>query len=156
TDNWGFDADSELLAAAGYAVLRINYRGSGGFGRHFEAAGYRQWGRAMQDDISDATRWTIDERVADPARICIFGGSYGGYAALTGAFEDPDLYRCAIGYSGVYDLPLLFKSGEIANRRWGPSYLKEAVGVETDSLRALSPVYNAERIKAAVMLVHGE
>ena len=154
-DRWGFDREAQLLAAAGYAVLQVNYRGSGGYGRAFEAAGYREWGRAMQNDVTDATRWAIAEHIADPRRICIFGASYGGYAALTGAFEEPDLYRCAIGYSGVYDLPLMFEKGDVQAFRSGESYLRKTLGDDVEDLKSRSPAYNAARIKAKVMLVHG-
>jgi dipeptidyl aminopeptidase/acylaminoacyl peptidase len=121
-DVWGFDPEGQLLAAAGYAVLQVNFRGSGGYGRAFRQAGARQWGRSMQDDLTDATRWAIAEGIADAGRICIYGASYGAYAALTGAAREPDLYRCAIGYVGVYDLPLMHRRGDIqdskSGRRW--------------------------------------
>ena len=106
-DDWGYDPDVQVLAAHGYAVLQVNFRGSTGYGLDHETAGYRQWGLAMQDDLTDATRWAIGERIADPARICIYGASYGGYAALMGVAKEPDLYRCAVGYVGVYDLSLI-------------------------------------------------
>ncbi len=88
-DRWAFDPDAQLLAAAGYAVLQVNYRGSGNYGRAFREAGARQWGLTMQDDLSDATRWLIAEGIADRGRICIYGASYGAYAALTGVAKEP-------------------------------------------------------------------
>src|SRR5690606_10651105 len=108
-DRWGFDRDAQLLAAAGYAVLQVNFRGSGNYGRAFKQAGAQQWGRAMQDDVTDATLWAITQGHADPERICIYGASYGAYAALMGVVREPGLYRCAIGYVGVYDLPPMVK-----------------------------------------------
>ena len=153
-DMWGFQADVQMLAAAGYAVLQVNYRGSGGFGRHFEEKGFGEWGGAMQRDVTDATRWAIADGVADPARICIFGGSYGAYAALTGAFQDPDLYQCAIGYAGVYDLPLMFRSGDIPRRWLGRNYLRSTLPSD-ETLKARSPVFHADRITARVLLAHG-
>ena len=84
-DNWGFDPEIQMLAAAGYAVLQVNYRGSSQYGRAFSQAGAREWGGKMQDDITDATHWAIQQGIADAGRICIYGASYGGYAALMGA-----------------------------------------------------------------------
>ncbi|MEO6927411.1 MAG: alpha/beta fold hydrolase, partial [Rhodanobacter sp.] len=101
-DDWYYDPDVQALATRGYAVLQVNYRGSGGYGYAFEKAGWREWGGKMQDDVTDATRWAIAQGIADPTRICIFGASYGGYAALEGAVKEPDLYKCTIGYVGVY------------------------------------------------------
>jgi dipeptidyl aminopeptidase/acylaminoacyl peptidase len=119
-DTWGFNPEVQFLANRGYAVLQMNFRGSTGYGRKFWEASFKQWGQAMQDDITDATRWVIAQGVADPHRICIFGGSYGGYAALEGVIKEPDLYRCAIGYVGVYDLRMMFSQGDIPKRwqRW--------------------------------------
>ena len=91
-DGWEFDDDSQMLAEAGYAVLRLNYRGSGNYGRDYHEAGARQWGKAMQDDLTDATRWAIAQQIADPSRICLYGASYGGYAALMGVAREPALY----------------------------------------------------------------
>src|SRR5207342_1505439 len=107
SDSWGFDSEPQLLAAHGYAVLQVNYRGSGGYGRKFREAGMRQWGAAIQDDITDATHWAVNQGYADPNRVCIYGASYGAYAALMGAAREPSLYRCAAGYVGVYNLVLM-------------------------------------------------
>lgn len=153
-DIWGFDGDNQMLAAAGYAVLQVNFRGSGGYGRAFEHAGQRQWGGAMQDDVTDATRWAIQQGIADPKRICIYGGSYGGYAALMGVAKEPSLYQCAAGYVGVYDLPAMHKLGDIQRRGSGETYLNEWIG-KSDSLEAVSPNRIADRIKAPVFLAAG-
>ena len=131
-DTWRRDDDAQLLAAAGYAVLQVNYRGSGGRGRSFQQAGGREWGGAMQDDVTDATRWAIGQGIADKNRICIYGGSYGGYAALMGAAKDPDLYRCAVGYVGVYDLPMMYARGDIQESGSGRTFLKEWLGARED------------------------
>lgn len=154
TDTWGYDEDVQLLAAHGFAVLQVNFRGSGGRGREFMEKGYQNWGLVMQDDLTDATRWAIAEGIADPGKICIYGGSYGGYAALMGAAKEPDLYRCAVGYIGVYDLPLLYKKGDIAKDRFLNMELTEHLG--TQGLDAVSPVNLADRIKIPVMLVAGK
>lgn len=153
-DQWQFDTDRQLLAAAGYAVLQVNFRGSGNYGRAFRQAGARQWGGAMQDDITDATRWAIAEGHADPRRICIAGGSYGGYAALMGVAKEPSLYKCAVGYVGVYDLPMMHSRGDIQRRGSGETFLNEWIGLKAD-LGAVSPSRMAERIKVPVFLAAG-
>ena len=155
-DTWEYDPEVQLLASRGYAVLQVNYRGSGGFGVDFETSGYGEWGAKMQDDVTDATRWAIDQKIAIADRICIYGGSYGGYAALMGAAREPDLYQCAIGYAGVYDLPLLFESGDTPESRFGRDYLERVLGNDVAKLRERSPVYMAQNIKAPVLLIHGK
>lgn len=152
-DEWTFDDDTQLLAEAGYAVLRIDFRGSGNYGLGFQRAGARQWGAAMQDDLTDATRWAIDQRIADPARICIYGASYGGYAALMGVAREPGLYRCAAGYVGVYDLEEMHRQDAAASRSLR-NWVNAWVG-DRDSLEARSPIGMAARIKAPVLLVAG-
>jgi dipeptidyl aminopeptidase/acylaminoacyl peptidase len=155
-DSWEFDWEAQLLASRGYAVLQVNYRGSGGYGMDFQSAGYRQWGAKMQDDVTDATRWAIEQKIAPADRICIYGGSYGGFAALMGVAREPDLYRCAIGYAGVYDLPLMWEAGDIPDSRGGRAFLERVLGSDVAQLRARSPVYNAQNIKASVLLIHGK
>lgn len=152
---WNFDTEVQLLASRGYAVLSINFRGSGGYGLWFEQAGHREWGGKMQDDVTDATRWAIEQGHADPKRVCIYGASYGGYAALEGAAKEPDLYRCAIGYIGVYDLRLMRSRGDIGDSVYGRGYLDMILGTDSDQLWTRSPVAKADRIKAKVMLVAG-
>ena len=155
-DAWGFDPEAQLFASRGYAVLQVNFRGSGGRGRQFEASGYLQWGRAMQDDVTDAVKWAIADGVADPKRMCIYGGSYGGYAALTAAFREPDMFRCVVGLAGVYDLTLQFTKGDVQSVAKGVNYLKRVLGTDMDELKRRSPVYNADKIHAAVLLLHGK
>ncbi|HEX6396817.1 MAG TPA: alpha/beta fold hydrolase, partial [Steroidobacteraceae bacterium] len=155
-DHWDYDWEVQLLANRGYAVLQVNYRGSGGFGPDFETSGYHEWGAKMQDDLTDATRWAIDNKVAQADRICIFGASYGGYAALMGAVREPGLYRCAVGYAGVYDLELLSSWGEVPSSRSGRAYLSAALGTDVAQLRARSPAFNAAQIRIPVLLIHGK
>lgn len=152
-DAWGFDDDSQMLADAGYAVLRLNFRGSGNYGRDYKNAGARQWGKTMQDDLTDATRWAIAQQVADPARICIYGASYGGYAALMGAAKEPALYACAVGYVGVYDLEKMHKDDAAHSRSW-KSWTNDWIG-DRNALGEVSPVNLAARIKAPVFLAAG-
>jgi dipeptidyl aminopeptidase/acylaminoacyl peptidase len=146
-DTWGFDDDAQMLAAAGYAVLQVNFRGSGGYGVAFARAGMLQWGAKMQDDLTDATRWAIEQGLADASRICLYGASYGGYASLMGLVREPELYRCAAGYVGVYDLTLM-------QRDTGRRFLREWVG-QPPQLEQVSPSRLAERIKAPVFLAAG-
>ena len=153
-DSGDYDSETQLLAAAGYAVLQVNFRGSGNYGRAFQQAGAQQWGAAMQDDITDATRWAISQGHADPSRICIYGASYGAYAALMGAAREPGLYKCAAGYVGVYDLPLMFTTGDIQRRGSGETYLREWLG-DPQKLGAVSPVNLAAEIKVPVFLAAG-
>ena len=154
-DDWSYDAYVQAMATRGYAVLQVNYRGSGGRGYDFMHAGWGEWGGKMQDDVTDATRWAIAQGIADPQRICIFGGSYGGYAALEGAVKEPDLYKCAIGYVGVYDLRLMYKRGDIPQSSYGESYLKQVLGEDMAVLAQHSPINQLDRLKAHVMLVVG-
>lgn len=155
-DGWRFDEETQLLAAHGYAVLHVNFRGSGGFGRAFVERGYRQWGAAMQDDVTDATQWAIASGLADPQRICIYGASYGGYAALMGVAREPKLYRCAIGLAGVYDLDRMYRWGDIHRSDYGMHYLKTVLGEDKAVLASRSPSALAARISVPVLLAHGE
>lgn len=154
-DFWRFEPDAQMLASRGYAVLQLNFRGSGGYGREFMYSGYRKWGLEMQDDLTDATNWAIESGLANPKRICIYGASYGGYAALMGVVKEPDLYQCAIGYVGVYSLPMFREKGDIPNTQSGMNYLNQAVGSDQADLKRRSPAYNVDKIQAALFLVHG-
>jgi dipeptidyl aminopeptidase/acylaminoacyl peptidase len=103
-DEWGLDPMAQWLAAQGWAVLQPQFRGSTGFGRAYELAGQNQWGLAMQDDISSGVQHLIGQGLVDPERVCIFGASYGGYAAMWGLASTPQLYRCGISFAGISDL----------------------------------------------------
>ncbi|MBA3487562.1 MAG: S9 family peptidase [Lysobacter sp.] len=153
-DVWGFNTEAQLLAKAGYAVLQVNFRGSGGYGRAFMQAGARQWGGTMQDDLTDATRWAIQEGIADPGRICIYGASYGGYAALMGVAKEPGLYKCAAGLVGVYDLPVMQKDTGRASKRLG-NWSADWVGDNQAALAAVSPNRLAAQIKVPVFMAAG-
>lgn len=152
-DKWGFDTESQLFAAAGYAVLQVNFRGSGNHGRAFQEAGAREWGDKMQDDLTDATRWVIEQGIANPKKICIYGASYGGYAALMGAAKQPELYQCAAGYVGVYDLPMIKSELARGGKRLG-NWSSDWVG-DDSGLEAKSPNRIADRIKVPVFLAAG-
>lgn len=154
-DEWLWDPWAQLLASQGMAVLQVNYRGSGGYGQDFGAAGHRQWGAAVIDDLIDATRWAIELGHVDGSRVCAAGASFGGYAALMSAAREPDLFRCAISYAGVSDLRLMHRKGDIQRSDSGDHYLDLVIGRDEDELARYSPVTHAGAIKAAVMLAHG-
>lgn len=154
-DHWLFDEDSQVLAMHGYAVVRVNFRGSGGRGRRFVEAGFREWGDRMQDDVTDTTRWAITEGIADPSKVCIFGASYGGYAALMGAIREPELYRCAIAVAAPADLNMMWEWGDIQNSRYGAKFLERVLGRDRGDLARRSPARRVREIKAKLMLVYG-
>ncbi|WP_210131661.1 alpha/beta hydrolase family protein [Stenotrophomonas rhizophila] len=153
-DDGSYEHETQLLAAAGYAVLQINFRGSSNYGRAHTAAARNQWGLRMQDDVTDATRWAIEQGIADEQRICIYGASYGAYAALMGTVREPGLYQCAAGYVGIYDLPLMFERGDIQSDRSGMTYLRDWLGAP-EALAERSPVNLAAQVKVPVFLAAG-
>ena len=155
-DSWFYDRDAQFLASRGYAVLQVNFRGSGGRGLRFERAGHREWGGKIQDDLIDGVRWTIAQGLVDGSRVCSYGASFGGYSALMVTARAPDLFKCAVGYAGVYDLALMFK-----NRRWADNELlqnayADYLGTESGALERNSPSKLADQIRVPVMLVHGK
>jgi dipeptidyl aminopeptidase/acylaminoacyl peptidase len=158
-DSLGFDWWAQFLANRGYAVLQPNYRGSSGYGRPFTEAGLKQWGLKMQDDISDGVVRMIADGIADPKRICIVGGSYGGYAALAGATLTPDLYACAVSVAGISDLPEMLKREErlYGKDSWTASFWASRIGQNDGGrLAATSPARLADRVKAPILLMHGK
>lgn len=154
-DTWGFDRDAQFLASRGYGVLQVNYRGSGGRGEEFERKGWTQWGGTIQNDITDAVKWTIDNKLADPGRICMYGASFGGYSALMQPILNPGMYKCAIGYVGVYDMPLLRKDIHDGGSKRSERVNDRLIGTDPKVLAAASPALRAGEIKVPVMLVHG-
>jgi len=156
-DHWGYNPELQFLANRGVAVLQMNFRGSVGYGRRFWQASFHQWGLAMQDDVTDGVRWAIDQGIADPERIAIYGGSYGGYAALSGVTQTPDLYACGISYVGVSNL---FTWIEAFPPYWKP-YLEmvyEMVGHperDAENWRETSPFFNADRIQVPMLVAQG-
>ena len=153
-DDGTYSTETQMLAAAGYAVLQVNFRGSAGYGRAHAQAARKQWGSAMQDDVTDATRWAIEQGIADRERICIYGASYGAYAALMGTVREPGLYRCAAGYVGIYDLPLMYARGDIQSDESGLIYLREWLGRPKDLVER-SPVNLAAQVGVPVLLAAG-
>lgn len=155
-DMWGFNWEVQFLANRGYAVLQVNFRGSGGYGDQFEEAGYREWGGKMIKDITDATRYVVEQGLVDGDRLCAYGASYGGYAALMTTIRKPDMFKCTIGYVGVYDLRFMYTDSDITIGKGGENYLEEVIGSDPEELAANSPVNFADKIKADVLLIHGE
>jgi dipeptidyl aminopeptidase/acylaminoacyl peptidase len=153
---WTFDGEVQLLASRGYAVLQINYRGSGGYGDKFQQAGYLQWGGKMIQDIIDGTQYVINSYPIDENRMCLYGASYGGYAALMAAVRAPDTYNCTIGYVGIYDLNYAYTESDTMQAMGGEAYLNRVIGTNKEQLNEFSPVNHADKIKANVMLIHGE
>ena len=156
-DGWGFNPEAQFLANRGYCVLQMNFRGSTGYGRRFWEASFGQWGLAMQDDITDGVQWLIGQGIADPSRIAIYGGSYGGYATLAGITCTPDLYAAAVDYVGVSNLLTFLNT---IPPYWKPMLEKmhSMVGdPERDRkrLEATSPALNAGRIRTPLLIAQG-
>lgn len=153
-DSWGFDPEVQFLANRGYAVLRVNFRGSSGYGLAFERAGDKQRGRKMQDDLTDGVKWAIAQGIADPKRVAILGGSYGGYAAMAGLAFTPELYRCGVNIAGVTDIDTFLKTTDYATGAES-AYVGDP-DREKEQLEAVSPLNFAECIQAPVFLAYGK
>jgi dipeptidyl aminopeptidase/acylaminoacyl peptidase len=155
-DVWRFDPEVQFLASRGYAVLQVNFRGSGGYGGKFLRAGYREWGGKMQDDLTDGVKWAIAKGYADRKRVAIFGASYGGYATLAGLTFTPELYKCGINYVGVSDLvELTRRKGQEENPAL-VNFYKTAIGDSNDELYRRSPVNFVDRIRVPLLNAYGE
>jgi len=160
-DYWGYDPYAQFLANRGYAVMQVNYRSSTGYGKNYGNAGNREWGiGAMQHDITDAVEWLIAEGIADPARVGIFGGSYGGYATLAGVTFTPDLYACGVPYVGPSNLITLIESfpeywKPFLEGTWYKKVGNPEVEADRADLIARSPLYSCDQIKAPLLVVHG-
>lgn len=155
-DDWYFDEDAQFLANRGYLVLQVNYRGSGGRGSAFEQAGHLKWGTRMQDDLIDGVKWAVAQHFADPNRVCVYGASFGGYSALMSTIRAPGVFKCAVGYDGIYDLDMMYNKGDIKDTKFGRSYLTTVIGKDEADLAANSPARLADKINVPVFLVHGE
>jgi dipeptidyl aminopeptidase/acylaminoacyl peptidase len=156
-DVWGWNPEVQMLANRGYAVLQMNFRGSTGYGRNFWQTSFKQWGLKMQDDVTDGVNYLIKEGIADPKRVCIYGGSYGGYATLAGVTYTPDLYACAVDYVGVSNL---FTFLNTIPPYWKPflDMMHEMVGdpvKDKELLTATSPALNTDRIKTPLLIAQG-
>jgi dipeptidyl aminopeptidase/acylaminoacyl peptidase len=156
-DMWGFSPEVQFLANRGYAVLQMNFRGSTGYGREFWEKSFKQWGRTMQDDITDGVNWLVEQGIADKERIGIYGASYGGYATLAGLAFTPDLYKCGVDYVGVSNM---FTFMNTIPPYWEPyrQMFYEMVGdpvADSVMLAEVSPVFHADKITAALFVAQG-
>ncbi|MBQ3346301.1 MAG: S9 family peptidase [Synergistaceae bacterium] len=156
-DVWGFDSEAQFLANRGIAVLQVNFRGSTGYGKAFWQAGFKQWGKRMQDDVTDGVQWAVNEGIADHSRLAIYGRSYGGYAALAGATFTPYLYACAVSYVGPSNLFTLIES---IPPYWRPfiEMEHEMIGdpsADKELLTEVSPVFHAENIRIPLFVAQG-
>ena len=153
-DTWGYDSDVQFLASRGYGVLQVNYRGSSGRGEKFERSTYQQWGSGIQDDIRDAVRWAIGQKLADAGKVCTFGISFGGYSALMNPIRNPGMYRCAIGYAGVYDLAQVSEQDYMSKQT--KAFFERTMGADKAKLASQSPAKLAAQIDVPVLLIHGK
>jgi dipeptidyl aminopeptidase/acylaminoacyl peptidase len=158
-DEPGFDWWAQAMAAGGYAVLQVNYRGSDGFGDAFLGAGFGQWGRKMQTDLSDGVRYLAKQGTIDPRRVCIVGASYGGYAALAGVTLDPGVYRCAVDVSGISDMRRFIDwsagRSSIASRRYWTRYIG-ASSPKDPVFEQVSPLEHIDAVNAPILIIHGK
>jgi dipeptidyl aminopeptidase/acylaminoacyl peptidase len=158
-DEPGFDWWAQAMAAQGYAVLQVNYRGSQGFGWDFQSAGFGEWGKTMQTDLSDGVRYLAAQGTIDPARVCIVGASYGGYAALAGATLDTGVYRCAVDVSGPSEMTKFVAwakdQSDISTQRYWTRYMG-ADGLKDPHLEAISPADHADKATVPILIIHGK
>ncbi len=145
-----------MLANAGYAVIQVNFRGSIGYGKAFEEAGFKKWGTKIQDDIILAANYGVQQGISDKNRLCLMGTSFGGYSAIQSAIRQPELFQCAIGIAGIYDLPMLYDEGDIKALMWGDAFLDKVLGTDVAIQKSQSPVHNVDKLKAAIFIIHGE
>lgn len=155
-DDWFYDNDAQFLASRGYLVLQVNFRGSSGRGASFVESGYHQWGTGIQRDLIDGVKWAIAQKYADPKRICVYGGSFGGYSAMMTVIRAPGMFKCAVGYAGVYDMAMRYKKGDTQESKAGRSALRVQMGDDVADLDANSPDKLADKIDVPVLLIHGE
>ena len=154
-DHKTWDYWVQFLVNRGYAVLQPNFRGSSGYGHRYSAMGYGQWGDDMQQDVADGAKWLVDEGIADPGRICIVGGSYGGYAALMGLIQDSDIFRCGVAWAPVTDLKQIL----VQDNAWDEEYSwywRVTGGRSSSELKEISPAHLAQKITRPLLLMHGD
>jgi len=157
-DDWEYDPWVQFLANRGYAVLQPAFRGSTGYGKQLVEKGYGEWGRRMQDDLDDAVDWLAKSGQIDAKRVCIVGGSYGGYAAMWGAIRNPERYRCAVSMAGVSDLSALLRYDRqfFSATRYFREWRAKIAGTDDANLGAVSPIHFVDRVKVPLFIAHGE
>jgi dipeptidyl aminopeptidase/acylaminoacyl peptidase len=156
-DHWGFNPEVQFLANRGYAVLQMNFRGSTGYGKEFWIKSFRQWGQIIQDDITCGVKWLVAEGIADPARIGIYGASFGGYATLAAVTFTPELYACGVDYVGVSNIFTFMKA---LPPYWEPfiAMIKEMIGdpdTDPDFIRSISPFFHVDQIRVPLLVAQG-
>ncbi len=152
-DYAGFDYWTSYFISRGYAVFRPNFRGSTGYGLEFALSQMGRWGLEMQDDLTDAAHWLINENIAKPEKICIVGASYGGYAAMMATVKTPELFTCAISFAGVSNLKELVST---SRHYLNSMFVRQQIGDDSDDLKARSPFYLADKVQTPLLLIHGE
>lgn len=157
-DEWTYDPLVQFLVNRGYAVLQPQFRGSTGYGKDYVVKGYGEWGRKMQDDLDDGVDWLAQTGKIDPRRVCIVGGSYGGYAALWGAIRNPERYRCAASFAGVTDLSQQLRENRksFSATRYFRQWRTRVQGEGKFDLDSVSPLAHAQRLRVPVLIAHGE
>lgn len=153
-NRWKYDGMAQALASRGIATLRVDARGTFGYGLAFREASARQWGRAIQDDFTDATRWAIAQGHADAARICIAGGGYGAYVALMGVIREPSLYRCAAAADGFYDLKALSEWQARSETPMERAARERELGTDPEELKRYSPVHHSGQLRLPLLITH--
>jgi dipeptidyl aminopeptidase/acylaminoacyl peptidase len=152
-DRWSYYFLQQFLVSRGYAVLQMNFRGSGGYGSAWSEAAHQDWGGLPYDDIIDGVRWAVSSGIADPGRIGIVGSGFGGYSALLGAVREGPLFRCAVSIGGISDLGLLTQQQRL---NYAGEIVREQIGTDEAKLEAASPLRHAPDLKVPVLLIHGE
>ena len=155
SNNWFFDTDAQFLASRGYAVLQVNFRGSSGRGSQFEAAGYKQFGLKIMDDLIDSVKWANALPEIDGSRVCVYGEGFGAYAALMLPVRAPNMFKCAAGRSGYYDLTRRYNRNDTVDRKPAKVYFDKIMGDDPALLRQQSPLTFASDIAIPVLLIKG-
>ncbi|TRY33397.1 alpha/beta hydrolase family protein [Aliiglaciecola sp. M165] len=155
-DYWSFNREVQMLAAQGYAVVRLNFRGSTGYGNQHLDGSIQQWGDRVQKDIIEGTKWVIQQGGIDQNKVCIMGASFGGYSAAMSSAMAPNLFKCAVANAGIYDLEMLFEEGDIPRIFTGIAFLEDELGTDKEVLRSQSPVNFIEQVKGPFLIAHGE
>lgn len=155
-DSWFYDPWSQFLANRGFAVLQVNYRGSGGRGTDFEHSGYKQFGTGIQQDLIDGVKWAVAQGHADPRRVCVFGASFGGYSSLMAPIRAPDMFKCAVDYAGVSNYAIELHRSDTRRSASGRNYFEQAIGTDDATIHAISPIYHLDRFNIPVLIIHGK